>query len=146
MLESVRGAPLLVPKLVFPAALLSGRLLIGGMFLVEGASKLMGYAIAQAFMQRYGVPGALLPLVIATEIGAGACLVAGWHTRWAAFLLAAFAVMAALIFHRNLTNPMQLQYFEKDLAIAGGLLALMVAGSGSWSLDGHRSGKMRSED
>ena len=124
-----------IEQKMFPAAVLIGRWLIGAMFLYEGWSKLNGYAAAGAFMERYGVPSGLLPLVILTEIGAGLCLVAGWQTRRAALLLAGFTVMAALIFHNNLGNPTQLQYFEKDMAIAGGLLALMVAGGGAWSVD-----------
>ena len=116
-------------------ALLLGRLLIGGMFLYEGASKIAIYGAAGAYMQKFGVPSALLPLVIAMEIATGLCLIVGWQTHWAAFLLAGFTAMAALIFHHNFSNFNEMQFFEKDLAIAGGLLALFAAGGGEWSLD-----------
>lgn len=119
-------------------ATLLARLLLGAMFVFEGCSKLTAYTLAGAYMQRFGVPAALLPLVIATEIGAGLALTTGWNTRWAAFLLAGFSVLAALFFHTNFKDRNQLQHFEKDLAIAGGLLALVAAGGGLWSVDNLR--------
>ena len=121
------------------SAVLLGRLLLGAMFVFEGWSQLNAYAAASGYMQRYGVPGGLLPLVIATETGAGLCLVLGWQTRWAALLLAGFSALAALIFHNNFADNNQFLHFEKDFAIAGGLLALAVAGGGRWSLDHRRT-------
>ena len=52
--------------------------------------------------------------------------------------LAVFCVLAAVLFHANLTDRNQLLHFEKDLAIAGGLLVLAVAGAGRWSLSRDR--------
>ena len=123
--------------LLTSAALCVGRVLLGGMFLFEGLSKLAASAAAAGYMQRFGVPGGLLPLVIAAEIGAGLCLLAGWQTRWAALMLAGFSVLAALVFHINFADRNQLLHFEKDFAIAGGLLALFASGAGRWSLDRH---------
>lgn len=40
------------------------RLLLAGLFLVAGLSKIGQYAGTQAYMASAGVPGALLPLVI----------------------------------------------------------------------------------
>lgn len=111
-----------------------GRLLLAAIFVLEGWSKLHGYDAAAAYMSRYGVPGALLPAVIAVEILGGAMIAAGWHTRIAAAGLATFCMLAAVLFHANLADRNQLLHFEKDLAIAGGLLVLAVAGAGRWSL------------
>lgn len=122
--------------IVQAAGLLIGRLLLASLFLLEGWSKLRGYEPAIAYMSRFGVPGALLPAVIALEIAGGLMIAAGWQTRPAAFALALFCVLAALLFHANLSSRNEVLHLEKDLAIAGGLLALAVAGAGRWSLDG----------
>ncbi len=114
--------------------LLVGRLLLAALFVLEGWSKLRGYAGAAAYMDKFGVPGALLPLVIAAEIGGGLCLATGWQTRLAALALAGFCLLAAVLFHANIGDRNQLLHFEKDLAIAGGLLVLAATGAGSWSL------------
>jgi putative oxidoreductase len=113
-----------------------GRLLLAALFILEGWSKIRGYQAAATYMDRYGVPGALLPAVIALELGAGVMLALGWRTRIAALALAGFCIAAAVLFHNQLGERSQLLHFEKDLAIAGGLLVLAVAGAGRWSVDG----------
>ena len=123
------------------AALLVGRLLLAVLFVLEGWGKLRGYAGAAGYMDKFGIPGQLLPLVILAEIGGGLCIAAGWQSRWAALALAAFSVIAAVVFHANFADRNQVLHFEKDLAIAGGLLILFACGAGSWSIDGRGSGQ-----
>lgn len=117
------------------AGLALGRLLLASIFILEGWSKVRGYEAAVAYMDGYGVPGILLPAVIALELGAGIMIAVGWQTRIAAFALAVFCVLAAILFHNNFSDRFQLLQFEKNLAIAGGLLVLAVAGPGRWSLE-----------
>ncbi len=50
------------------AALLVARVLLSVMFIMSGFSKIGAYAGTQGYMDSMGVPGALLPLVIAVEI------------------------------------------------------------------------------
>ena len=114
---------------------LSGRVLIAALFVVSGAGKLGAYAGTQGYMAAHGVPGALLPLVIALELGGGALVVAGLWTRTAALAMAAFTLLAAAIFHANFGDQIQQIMFLKNLAIAGGFLLLAARGAGAWSLD-----------
>jgi putative oxidoreductase len=122
--------------LLAAAGLTVGRLLLASLFILEGWSKIRGYEAAAAYMDRFGVPSVLLPAAIALELGGGLLIAVGWQARIAAAALAAFCVATAVIFHNQLSNSNQLLHFEKDLAIAGGLLVLAVAGAGRWSLDG----------
>lgn len=112
-----------------------GRLLLAAIFVIEGWSKLRGYDAAAAYMNRFGVSGCLLPAVIALELGGGLMIAAGWQTRPAAAVLAVFCILTAVLFHANLADRNQFLHFEKNLAIAGGLLALVVAGAGRWSVE-----------
>ena len=118
---------------------LLGRLLLAALFILEGWSKLKGYGPAAAYMERFSVPGALLPLVILVELGGGMLIAVGWQTRLAALALTGFCIAAALLFHTTFADRNQLLHFEKDLAIAGGLLALFAFGPGRYSIAG-RSG------
>ena len=124
-----------MPLHVVEAAALVGRLLLAALFLHEAWSKLNGYAGAVAYTEAYGLPGQLLPLAIATELGCGLLIVLGFYTRAAALMLAGFCVVTAVVFHTNLGDRNQLLHFEKDLAIAGAFLVLFARGSGAWSLD-----------
>jgi len=117
------------------ATRLAGRLLMSAIFILAGFNKLGAWDATQAYMDSMGVPGALLPLVILLEIGGGLAVLLGWQARMAAFLLAGFCVVSALIFHADFADPMQSILFMKNLAMAGGLLTLAAAGAGAWSLD-----------
>lgn len=114
---------------------LLGRLLLVFMFFLSGVSKLAGYAGTQAYMESQGVPGFLLPLVIALEIGAPLAILAGWQTRLASLALAGFSVLAALLFHFDPADQAQMISLQKNLAIAGGFLLLALHGPGRLSLD-----------
>ncbi|MGD8853936.1 MAG: DoxX family protein [Gammaproteobacteria bacterium] len=117
------------------ATQLSGRVLMSVIFITAGVSKIGAYAGTQGYMESMGVPGGMLPLVIALEVGAGLAVLLGWQTRISAFLLAGFSVLSALIFHANFGDQMQSILFMKNLAMAGGLLMLVANGPGSWSVD-----------
>lgn len=115
------------------------RVFLGQIFLLSGFFKISGYEGTQGYMEAMGVPGMLLPLVIALEIGGGLAIVAGWQTRWVSIALAAFTLAAAAIFHSNLSDQMQMIMFLKNIAITGGFILLAVHGAGGSSLDGRRA-------
>jgi putative oxidoreductase len=118
---------------------LAARLLLVTMFILTGFNKISGYEGTQQYMQAMGVPGALLPLVIALEIGGGLAVAVGFGTRLVAFLLAGFTMIATLVFHSNLADQVQMLFFLKNLGIAGGFLLLFVHGAGPLSIDAKRS-------
>jgi putative oxidoreductase len=120
------------------ATQLAGRALLSAIFITAGIGKLGAYAATQGYMESMGVPGVLLPLVIATEAGAGTALLLGWQARLSAFLLAGFSVLSALLFHANLADQVQFIMFMKNLAMAGGLLMVVAHGAGHWSVDAWR--------
>ena len=114
---------------------LAGRILLAHIFLLAGLNKITGYSGTQGYMDAMGVPGMLLPLVILLEVGGAVALIVGWQTRWAAYALALFSIVAALVFHSNLSDQIQMILFMKNWAIAGGLLVLAANGAGAFSLE-----------
>ena len=113
----------------------SGRVLLGVLFLLSGIGKIGAYSATGAYMLAFGVPSALLPVVIATEVLGALAIILGWKARVAGFLLAGFCLLTASIFHHHLADQTQLIHFFKDLAIAGGFLLLVANGAGPLSLD-----------
>ena len=114
---------------------LGGRVLLAALFLISGLGKLGAYDATAGYMASVGVPGALLPLVIATEVLGAAAIIVGWKTRIVAFLLAGFTLLSAVIFHNNFADQIQTIMFLKNVSIGGGLLLLVVHGAGAISLD-----------
>jgi putative oxidoreductase len=114
---------------------LGGRAFLAAIFLISGLGKIGAYADTAAYMASMGVPGALLPLVIATEVLGAVAIVLGWRTRIVAFLLAGFTLLSGVIFHSNFADQIQMIMFMKNLAITGGFLLLVAHGAGAWSFD-----------
>jgi len=126
---------------IYDVAELLGRVLISAIFILAGFSKIGGYAGTQGYMESMGVPGAVLPLVIATELGGGLLVLVGLWTRLAAFAVGGFSALAALLFHSNFGDQMQQILFMKNFAMAGGFLFLVAHGAGRFSIDAWRAGK-----
>lgn len=92
----------------------------------------------------FPAPEATAVLAILIELGGGLLLVAGWKTRWVAWLLVAFVAIATATAHRfwefdaaQFNN--QLNHFLKNLAVIGGLLYVAAQGAGRFSIDARRS-------
>ena len=117
---------------------LFGRIGLSLLFIISGWGKIAGYTATQGYMASKGLPGELLPLVIALELGGGLAILAGAFTRWTAIALAAFSLVSALIFHIDFADPMQAINFWKNVAIAGGFLMLAANGPGPLSVDARR--------
>jgi putative oxidoreductase len=117
-------------------SMLVGRTMLAAIFIVAGFNKLgAGYAGTQAYMDSVGVPGFLLPAVIAVEILGGIAILIGFQTRIAAAMLFAFTIMAALLFHSDFSQQMQSILFMKNVAIAGAFLVLFSQGPGQWAFN-----------
>jgi putative oxidoreductase len=124
-----------IPTPVRDGLLLLARLLLAWIFIHEGlvlASNLDG---TFATMAKLGVPTAVAAATILLQLGAGLAVAAGWQTRAAALLLCFFCIATAVLFHTNFAARNELLHFEKDLAIAGGMCALLVVGAGRLSID-----------
>lgn len=119
---------------------LAGRSFLAALFLLSGLGKIGAYSATAGYMSSLGVPGALLPVVIAFEVLGAVAIVAGWRTRIVAFLLAGFTLLSALIFHNNFADQIEMIMFLKNVSIAGGFLLLVANGAGAWSLD-RRAGR-----
>jgi putative oxidoreductase len=82
-------------------------------------------------------------IAIVVELGFGLALLVGFQTRIAALVIAVFTVAAGVFFHAFWSMPAEQVMinqimFMKNLAIAGGLLALVAFGPGALSLDAKR--------
>ena len=116
--------------------LLVARVLLALMFLISGIPMLMAPGGFAGFMGSIGMPAPMLVTwaVIALKVLGGIALVVGFQTRWAAYAFAAFCVASGFLGH----FPEDMQGFWKNIALAGGFLALSVSGPGALSVDARR--------
>jgi putative oxidoreductase len=125
-----------------PMLPLAGRLLIAAIFLVAGIRKVLGFAGTVGYFTKLGFPAAEAFAVIAIiiELGGAILLIAGWRTRWVAWLLVLFVAIATAMAHRfwefdAAQQANQLNHFLKNVAIIGGLLFVAGFGPGRASID-----------
>jgi putative oxidoreductase len=121
--------------------LLAARILLAFIFILSGWGKLFAIEGTAGYIASVGLPAATLLAWGAAifELVAGIAILVGFRTREVAWTLAAFTLFAGFVFHFQPADQMQMISFMKNLAIAGGFLALGQAGAGSISIDA-RSG------
>jgi putative oxidoreductase len=124
---------------------LVGRVLLVLMFIIAGYGKITGFEGTIGYMQAHNMPMTQILAVIAIiiELGGGIMIAVGWKARWAAAALFIFVLVASYVFHAFWAVPAdqaQLQnvLFMKNLAVMGGMLYIIVYGSGPLSVDKNR--------
>ena len=122
------------PALTNVSSLLA-RLGLAALFILTSFSKIQYFDATAQYMASAGLPEALLPLVIAFELIGGLLIVLGLLTQLTAIAFAGFSVVSALLFHFQLDDQMQFLMFYKNIAMAGGFLALASLGAGKFSID-----------
>lgn len=124
---------------------LAARWLMVALFLPAGIGKLTAFTGTVGYISSAGLPlptlAAALALIV--EIVGSLALLAGFGTRIAALVLAAFTLVASFFFHAYWAVPAEQAFvtqllFFKNIAVVGGLLALAAHGAGALSLDARR--------
>ncbi|WP_341462532.1 DoxX family protein [Ewingella americana] len=110
------------------------RVVLSSVFIIAGIGKLSAYKATGEYMASMGVPAALLPLVILTELGGGLALLVGYQTRIVAILYFGFCIISGLIFHSGPDMQSQLMLM-KNVTMSGGFIALFLLGAGGFSVD-----------
>lgn len=121
---------------------LLGRILIAFIFVFAAYGKITGFEGTVGYIASKGMPVPQLAAIgaILIEMGGGLMLVLGLKARWAAAALFVFTLLTALIFHDFWAAAAdqaqnQMIHFMKNISMAGGLLYVLVHGSGPLSLD-----------
>ncbi|WP_042777796.1 DoxX family protein [Sinorhizobium fredii] len=129
---------------------LVGRVLLSIIFIVSGVGKLSDPAGTAGMITNAGWPAATALAYLAGlfELVAGLAVLVGFQTRIASYLLAAFCLVTAFVFH---SGPINIPDFPeaangllsvfnqimmmKNITIAGAFLVLGSFGPGALSLD-----------
>ena len=118
-------------------ASLVGRILLVLIFLVSGIGKIGNFEGTAQYMAKFGMPSSTFFLIgaILLELVGSITVILGYFTRFGTLLLLVLLIPTTLIFHTNFADPMQKIHFLKNVSMFGGLLILLSAGPGRFSLD-----------
>jgi putative oxidoreductase len=121
---------------------LAGRILIAVIFLISGFFKVGGYAqiVGYAAAMHLPAPGVAIAVAAAVELACGLAILAGFKTRFAAWLLFLYLIPVSIVFHnfwavQGQEQQTQMVNFLKNVAIMGAMLVLSVNGAGAYSVD-----------
>jgi putative oxidoreductase len=121
---------------------LIARITMGILFIIPAVRQITTYAGSVKYFASLGFPApeAMVVLAVVIEILAGVMIILGWKTRWAAWLLVLYVIVATAMAHRFWQFPEaqqfnQLNHFLKNLAVIGGLLYIITFGPGRISVD-----------
>ncbi len=133
------------------------RLVLGIVFFAHGAQKMLGwfggygFSGTMAYFTHAGIPAPLAFLAIAAELFGGLGLVLGLLGRVAAFGIAVNMLVAIATVHSqfglfmNWSGAQKGEGFEYHLLAIAIAAAVMVGGSGAWSVDGALARMRRGE-
>jgi putative oxidoreductase len=107
------------------------------LFPFSGLDKIINWQSAMKQAGNLPFKPAMLAASIAVEFITPACIVTGWHDRLAAFILAGFCLITALLFHQFWRYPEVWRYqegeglehfweFLKNFGLIGGLALIML--------------------
>lgn len=119
------------------AVLLIARIFLSILFILAGWAKLTALSDTAGYFASLNIPMPSATALIAglVELVGGLFILVGYKTRIAALVVALFTLGATLVAHMDFSQAMNVMMTQKNLAIAGGLLALYVAGAGNMSVD-----------
>jgi putative oxidoreductase len=131
------------------------RLVLGTVFFVHGAQLMLGwwggrgFSATMAGFEQSGIPAVFAFLAIAAQFCGGIGMLLGLLGRVAAFsiacvmLVAIAKVHAANGFFMNWTGRQKGEGYEYHLLVLAITAAIMISGSGAWSVDRALSGSKR---
>ena len=121
---------------------LLARIFLAIIFLFEAVDSILFYEMTKDKMFQYGLtfyPDILLVFAILFMLCGGIFLLMGYRAPFAAVLLMLYWVPLTFIVHSFWNDPPEIQriqsvLFMKNIAITGGLLMVVVNGSGKYSI------------
>ncbi len=118
------------------------RILITGIFVYTGITKLMHFDATAHMIGEKGIPLAAVAAAIAIliELGGAIMIILGWQTKLAAAVQFVYLIVITFMYHNFWAAPpqlhdVQLLNFLKNVGIMGGLLLLATRGAGASSVD-----------
>jgi len=124
---------------------LIGRILISPIFILAGISKIMSFSVIAGYAadSHLPLPKVALACAAAIQILGGLAILVGFHTKFAAWIVFLFLIPTTLVLHNfwAMAGPertINMNHFETNLAIMGGLLFVATFGAGAYSVDAAR--------
>ncbi len=120
-----------------------GRVFLAVLFLSYAIRQVLHFSETAGLIAGRGIgaAGFFAAMAILAQLLGGIFLFLGYRTQLGAFLIFVVWAPAVWLLREGLSDWKEQMMFLKDLAILGGILVVMAAGPGAWSMQGGGGGK-----
>ena len=120
--------------------ILAGRVAVGWIYMQSGFRKIFDMAAVAKTYPARGLPEFMAYVATPIELFVGLFIVIGFATRYSAFAILVFTIVASFSSHAYWTYPEAQQsaqhtQFFKNLTMKGSLLILFITAGGKYSVD-----------
>ena len=99
-------------------------IMLVSVFFVNGITKTLNFDQTIDWVESFNFPSEIVYVGILIELVAPLMILINFYRKIAIYILILFCIMSAFMFHTDISNPMQLTQFLKNIGLAAGFYFL----------------------
>ena len=99
-------------------------IMLVSVFFVNGVTKTLNFDQTIDWVERFNFPSEIVYVGISIELVAPLMILINFYRKIAIYILILFCIMSAFMFHSDISNPIQLTQFLKNVGLAAGFYFL----------------------
>ena len=99
-------------------------IMLVSVFFVNGVTKTLNFDQTIDWVERFNFPSEIVYVGISIELVAPLMILINFYRKIAIYILILFCIMSAFMFHSDVSNPIQLTQFLKNVGLAAGFYFL----------------------
>ena len=94
-------------------------------FFVNGITKILNFDQTINWVEGFNYPSEIVYVGILIELVSPVMILINFYRKIATYILIVFCIMLAFMFHLDISNPIQLTQFLKNIGLAAGFYFLL---------------------
>ena len=99
-------------------------IMLVSVFFVNGVTKILNFDQTIDWVESFNFPSEIVYVGILIELVAPLMILINFYRKIAIYILILFCIMSAFMFHSDVSNPIQLTQFLKNVGLAAGFYFL----------------------
>ena len=99
-------------------------IMLVSVFFVNGITKILNFDQTIDWVESFNFPSEIVYVGILIELVAPLMILINFYRKIAIYILILFCIMSAFMFHTDISNPIQLTQFLKNIGLAAGFYFL----------------------
>ena len=99
-------------------------IMLVSVFFVNGITKTLNFDQTIDWVESFNLPSEIVYVGILIELVAPLMILINFYRKIAIYILILFCIMSAFMFHSDVSNPIQLTQFLKNIGLAAGFYFL----------------------